>query len=231
MVIESAARSTAVYRVRVKVCGVTRAEDALAAVDAGADAIGLVFAAGSPRRVDVDQARGVAERLPAFVSAVGVFVDEPLERIVEIVREVGLSTAQLHGHEPPEVVAQLAPLPVIRAFRWTGPATSREIHRYLDHCQRLGRLPAATLIDTHRQGQAGGTGETWPWGEAAGLELSTPIVLAGGLTPENVAAAIAAVRPFAVDVSSGVESRPGVKDPERVRRFLEQARQAEARVG
>jgi phosphoribosylanthranilate isomerase len=203
--------------VAVKVCGVTSEEDALMAARAGADAVGLVFWPGSARRVDVACARRIAEALPPLVLRVGVFVDAPREEMTRIADEVGLDLLQLHGSEPPERLAGL-PRRALKAVRVGSGFTAEEALRY------EGRA-AGVLLDTRAEAAPGGTGTPFDWSLARAVrEGASYLVLAGGLTEDNVALAIREVRPDAVDVSTGVESSPGRKDPEKVRRFLEVVR-------
>ncbi len=196
-------------RVRIKVCGLTRPEDALAAEAAGADALGVIFAAGSRRRVDVAQARRVLAPVGPFVARVGVFVDASVAEVLEAVRGARLSAVQLHGGEDAATVAELARhVPVVRAVRW------RPGFDPADHAE----APiAALLVD----GPEPGSGLVFDWGAAAASLARGPRwVLAGGLTPDNVAAAVARLKPHGVDVASGVESAPGVKDHARLRAFV-----------
>ena len=203
---------------RVKICGITRPEDAVVAADAGADAIGLVFAE-SPRRVTVEQALAVVAALPPFVTPVALFVDEPLERILEVCYRLRVTAVQLSGDEPPALAEALAreKLLVIKSFHVRSAADLEGIDAYPAH---------ACLLDSRVPGRRGGTGVAFDWSLATQAVTSKPVVLAGGLRPENVAEAVRQVRPYAVDVSSGVEAAPGVKDPERVRAFVRSAREA-----
>jgi phosphoribosylanthranilate isomerase len=190
----------------VKICGITRIEDAVAAVDAGANAIGFVFWPGSPRFIDPFRARTIARRLPPFVTPVGLFVNQPREFIAGVASLVGLGAVQLHGDETPEFAARMG-APVIKALA----------------VDRAAAWPAGTtlLLDAHDPVRRGGTGLTIDWTAAARLAAARRVLLAGGLTPENVADAIACVRPFGIDVSSGVERAPGVKDHQRIRALFE----------
>ena len=201
-------------RVRVKICGVTRGEDALAAVRLGADALGFNFWPGSKRHVTAAAARAIIARLPPFVTPVGVFVNQLEEEMRAIAAETGIQIFQLHGDEPPELCARL-PLPVVKAIP-------------VDQVRALSRLlsyeVSAFLLDTPSRGY-GGSGEPFDWSLAEGVSEVAPVILAGGLTPENVAAAVRAVRPYAVDVASGVESSPGVKDMARMSRFFAAVRE------
>jgi phosphoribosylanthranilate isomerase len=214
-------------RIRVKICGITRPEWAVAAAEAGADAIGLVFAE-SPRRVSVADAARIVAALPPWVAPVGVFVDESAERIRAIAAEVGLGAIQLHGDEPPELPAVLAPLKVIKAFRIGSPADLDAADAWQVAAEKAGRRPDAWLIDAAVPGgPKGGTGQRGDWTLAAQLARTSrrpPQILAGGLTPENVAEAIKTVRPWGVDASGGLEDSPGVKSPEKIRAFVEAVR-------
>ncbi|HHT9111623.1 MAG TPA: phosphoribosylanthranilate isomerase [Candidatus Brocadiaceae bacterium] len=195
---------------RVKICGITNHEDAQVAVDAGADALGFVFAK-SPRRVTKAQARDIIQRLPPFVSPVAVFVDEQADAIKEICGFCGIHTVQLHGNELPEYVNYLEGYKVIKAFRIKGEEDIQQLAQYKPH---------AFLLDSYLKGVMGGTGMTFNWELAREAQKYGPIILSGGLTPENVQEAIRVVNPYAVDVSSGVESSPGKKDKELVKRFI-----------
>ncbi|MFN2321397.1 MAG: phosphoribosylanthranilate isomerase [Trueperaceae bacterium] len=202
-------------RVRIKVCGLTRPEDALAAEAAGADALGVIFAAGSKRRVDVVQARRVLAPVGPFVARVGVFVDAPVREVLEAVRGARLSAVQVHGAESAATVAEIAVhVPVVRAVRWR-PG--------FDPVAHAEEPIAALLVD----GPEPGSGHAFDWDAAAAVLARGPRwVLAGGLTPDNVAAAVARLRPHGVDVASGVESAPGIKDPARLRAFVAAVRAA-----
>ncbi|MDY7010635.1 MAG: phosphoribosylanthranilate isomerase [Planctomycetota bacterium] len=213
---------------RIKICGLRSPERAAEIAKMGADAIGLVFAE-SPRRVTPAQARMVTDALPPAVAAVGVFVDTDAETINRIVAEASLTMAQLHGDEPPEIVTDLT-VPVIKAFRVRDAGWIDEVSAWLDGVQSLEHV-AAVLLDAYVPGVAGGTGERFNWDwvtearEAGRLEAIPPLILSGGLDTENVAEAIRIVQPWMVDVSSGVESAPGVKDLSKVEAFIRAARQ------
>ncbi|HBT47074.1 MAG TPA: phosphoribosylanthranilate isomerase [Peptococcaceae bacterium] len=196
--------------VRVKICGIKTWEEARAALEAGVHALGFVFAPG-PRRIHPEVAREIILRLPPFVTSVGVFVNEPRYSLLEIASFCRLDVLQLHGDEPPEYCRGLSQR-LIKAIRVKDAASLELIPKYpVD----------AFLLDTFVPGQAGGTGRTFNWEIARrAVELGPPIILAGGLTPENVAEAIRKVRPYAVDVSSGVET-DGQKDPVKIARFME----------
>ncbi len=210
---------------KIKICGVTTPEDARTAALLGADAIGLNFHPPSPRFISHETAAVILAELPPFVEAVGVFVNRPLAEIVEEVRLLSrLASIQWHGQE--RELASECSLPLIAAFGVRSPDSLAEITSYLDVCREHGRLPVAVLVDAHVPGQHGGTGRTAPWELLASFRPGVPVILAGGLTPENVAEAVRVVRPYAVDVASGVESSPGRKDAEKMRRFIENARAA-----
>lgn len=213
---------------RVKICGITRIEDARQAAEAGADACGLNFYAHSPRCVALATAAEICRQLPRSVVRVGVFVNAPPKGVVETFDQLGLDLIQLHGDEPPEYVAELGGRPVLRAFR-LGPEGLAPLERYLARTEALGVLPRMILVDAYRTGQYGGTGTRVEWQALAGyanLPWHLPLVLAGGLDPENVAHAIRQVRPAAVDTASGVEATPGRKSAERMRQFVAAARAA-----
>lgn len=212
---------------RVKICGVTGVDDALLAVESGADAIGLNFYEKSPRFCADDRARQICQAIPRDFCKVGVFVNSSAEAIRETARELGLHAAQLHGDEPPEFVAQLRGLPVIKAFRLAGDFGA--VGAYLDRCHGLRAMPRMVLVDAHKTGQFGGTGATLDWHALASNRPAfrgLPLVLAGGLTAANVAEAIGAAHPWAVDTASGVEAKPGLKSPDLVRAFVATASEA-----
>lgn len=198
-------------RTRVKVCGITQVGDALAAAAAGVDAIGLVFAEASPRRVSLDQARAVRAALPPFVTAVGLFVDAAPAQIREVLGQVPLDLLQFHGGETPEQCRGYG-RPYIKAIHMRpGVDLAAEVLRYAD--------AAGLLLDAYSPTAAGGTGAVFDWAQVP-REFGLPIILAGGLTPQNVAAAIQQVRPYAVDVSSGVEQAKGIKDAAKIIAFM-----------
>lgn len=210
--------------IRVKICGVTTPEDAWLAAEAGADAVGLNFYPRSPRYLPPRQAVDVVRALPAFTAAVGVFVGLPPRQVCALAYQLGLRAVQTYDPEPPD--EDLFPFAHIAAFRVRDTVDVDGIRQYVERATARGRRPAAVLVDAHVPGQMGGTGRLVPWELLAGFDPGVPLILAGGLTPENVAAAVAAVRPWGVDVASGVESAPGRKDPARVRAFVQAARQA-----
>jgi phosphoribosylanthranilate isomerase len=200
--------------VRVKICGITNLDDALRTVEAGADALGFVFFQGSPRNVSPDAVAEIIRRLPPFVQTVGLFVNENPETVNAISDQCGLDLVQLHGDEPPEYCADIRRR-IIKAIRVKDASSLNAMADY---------PVAACLLDAWSPAARGGTGTTFNWDIAAGAAASQPIILAGGLTPDNVADAIAAVKPYAVDVSSGVESAPGIKDVGLVARFIRSCR-------
>ena len=205
-------------RTRVKICGITRTEDALAAVAAGADAIGFVFYAKSPRAVSVPTARAICAELPAFISAVGLFVDAGAEDVRAILEAVPLDLLQFHGDETPAFCAQFS-RPYFKALRMSPDVDVRSAAQSFIGARGI-------LLDTYRAGVAGGTGETFEW-QRVPQSLRSKIILAGGLTPANVGAAIAQIRPYAVDVSGGVESAPGIKDVHKIESFIAAVRRAD----
>ena len=206
-------------RVRVKICGITCPEDARVAVEAGADAIGLVFA-DSPRQVTVSQAAAIVEVLPPWVTAVGVFVNADPVEIAETARTARLGVIQFHGDELPCEVEDMArQCSVIKAFRIGAETDLADAREYLAQYR-----PDACLIDARVEGAYGGTGRVAPWDLVGSVrDEFWPLVLSGGLTPENVEQAIRAVRPFGVESASGVEREPGRKDPDRIREFVSKA--------
>jgi phosphoribosylanthranilate isomerase len=217
---------------RIKICGITSEKDALAAADAGADAIGLNFYERSPRYVEPDVARQITNAAGPGLMKVGLFVNAELARIQQAVDRLQLDAVQLHGDESPEFVASVPHPNILRARRLDELGISA-LATDLTNCQSAGRLPTAVLADAAAPGQFGGTGQTLDWRELVDWQthlLSTPLILAGGLTPENVAEAIRTVRPYGVDVASGVESSPGVKDPEKIQRFVAAAKTAFAAI-
>lgn len=198
--------------VRSKICGITRIEDALAAVEAGADAIGLVFYAKSPRSVTVQQARAIISALPPFVTTVGLFVDASRCELGEILDAVPLDLLQFHGDESPAACDDYH-RPYIKALRVKpGDDIAAQVALY--------KNASGVLLDTYVPGIPGGTGEAFDW-SLVPESLSKPVILAGGLTAENVAQAIARVRPYAVDVSGGVETAKGIKDAQKIRAFMQ----------
>jgi phosphoribosylanthranilate isomerase len=210
-------------RVRVKICGITNEADAKQAAALGADAIGINFYAQSPRCVSPEVATFILRELPPFVEAVGVFVDEPLKQVFSFLNQISrIRTVQMHGTK--REICDAYPFHFIPAFAVNDAKNITEIQRYLNACRGIGRMPSAILVDGHSPTQFGGTGRNPPWGLLREVEWEVPLILAGGLTPENVEEAIRAVRPYAVDVASGVETSPGIKDLEKIRQFIENVR-------
>jgi len=204
--------------VRIKICGITNAEDARLAADLGADALGFIFHPASPRRVEPEAAREIIRQLPPLVLSVGVFVDEEAALVGELAARVGLDWVQLHGRESPGYCRSLGRR-VLKGFRIEAASSLEALAKYRGAVQ-------AFLLDTYKAGEPGGTGETFDWQLARRAQDLGAIVLAGGLTPANVAQAIEVARPQAVDVASGVEAAPGKKDPEKLRAFFEKVRGA-----
>jgi phosphoribosylanthranilate isomerase len=208
--------------IHVKICGITSHEDAQAAVDAGADALGFVFYPPSPRHVSPEQATQIIQRLPPFVTTVGLFVDVALDTVNDLAARCGLDRIQLHGRETPAFCRQVTQ-PVIKAFRMKNAAS-------------LGQLPSyrvsAYLLDAYVEGALpGGTGTPFSWELATQARAYGRVILAGGLTPDNVEAAIEKTHPYGVDVSTGVECTPGIKDHRKVREFITRARAAAQEKG
>jgi phosphoribosylanthranilate isomerase len=199
----------------VKICGITNETDALAATEAGADALGLMFYEPSPRNVSLKVAAEIARRLPPFVIKVGVFVNAPEDLVLRAIGECGLNIVQFHGDETPDY-CQLFPVMTIKAFRIRDAESLQSLPDYKTD---------AWLLDAYVADKLGGTGAKFNWDLAVEAQkLGRPIFLAGGLTPENVADAVRQLRPYAVDVSSGVEASPGKKDHEKVRAFIQAAK-------
>jgi len=205
-------------RTRIKICGITRRQDATAAVNAGADAIGLVFYSASPRLVSARQAAELVSILPPFVSVVGLFVNAPRQEIEQILATTRIDLLQFHGDETPEECA-VFDKPYIKAIRMReGTDLYLERNRYQD--------AAALLLDSYRKGIPGGTGSAFDWGRIP-ADIAGSVVLAGGLTPENVEQAIKTVHPYAVDVSGGVERSKGIKDGAMISAFIEGVKRAD----
>lgn len=199
--------------VRVKICGMTNRDDALLAAELGADALGFIFYPKSPRAISPEAAREIIRRLPPFVLTVGVFVDEEPARVEELAAYAGLDWLQLHGAESPDYCRAVGRR-VIKGFRVKGEESLALLAPYHGAVQ-------AFLLDTYRPGTPGGTGETFDWELARRAKELGPIILAGGLTYNNVAQAIRQAQPDAVDVASGVEAAPGKKDPDKLRAFID----------
>jgi len=205
--------------VKIKICGITNPYDASMAVELGTDALGFVFAP-SPRQVTPEQACHIINNLPPFVQTVGVFVDECLTRIRDIVNFCGLEIIQLHGGESPEFCTALMPH-VIKGFRLNDSSSLLPIGDY------RGKI-RAVLLDAYQRGIQGGTGKTFDWNLAiAAGEFGIPVILSGGLSPSNIQRAIVTVQPYAVDVNSGVEDSPGIKSPFLMKKLMEKIREIE----
>ena len=208
-------------RIRIKMCGVTRLADAEAAVEAGIDALGFIFHPKSPRNIDPEQARQIIDRLPPFIDTVGVFVNKKRHEVEEIIDYCRLAYAQLHGEENPKYCERLvrfaAPCQVLKAFRVGPDLQARDIRPYDAHVRGY-------LLDTFDTRMAGGTGKTFDWDRIKKLKLHRPLLLAGGLNPDNILKALERVRPYGVDVNSGVEVSPGVKDHDRIRALVSRVR-------
>lgn len=203
----SADRSGVAVRTRVKICGITRSSDAAAAAQLGADAIGLVFYAPSPRAVDIGTAVDIVRVVPPFVTVVGLFVDAEVEYVAEVLRAVPLDVLQFHGSESPQYCGAFGRRFVKAVAMRDDVDLNQQTRRYHD--------ASALLLDTHSDRLAGGTGQTFDWSRALHVR-DMPVILAGGLSPDNVVEAVRVVRPYAVDVNSGVESAKGVKDHKRM---------------
>ena len=208
-------------RIRIKICGITRVEDALMAIKLGADAIGLVFYPDSPRAVSIDTARRITGMLPPFVTRVGLFVNSVSDEIENVLCAVTLDVLQFHGDEQP-VECERYSKPYIKAVR---------MHDKVDVCMEAQRYAGASalLLDTYIENQRGGTGESFDWSRIP-ANAGKPIILAGGLTAGNVAAAIRQTLPYAVDVSGGVESGKGIKDAHKMAEFIREVRYAESQI-
>jgi len=207
------------FRTRIKICGITCQEDARAAVAAGADGLGFIFVEQSPRLVEPDMVRAIAGELPPFVDRVGVFRDAEIAVVQEIIQYCRLSLVQLHGSESPEYCRDIS-CKVIKSFSIRPESDSEELAAYAD-------VASGFLLDTYHKHMAGGTGMVFDWELVEQVKPPGPVILAGGLTPENVGAAIRQVKPFAVDVSSGVEYQPGRKDADRLKSFVHEVQKAD----
>lgn len=208
--------------IKVKVCGVTKLDNAMECVEVGVDALGLNFYEPSPRFLSIEKAAEITRHLPPFVARVGLFVDSDEDFVRETIDRTGINTLQFHGNETPEFCSKFAPMKVIKAFRMQGSQTLNELAQYnVD----------AFLLDSFAPDSPGGTGMIFNWELAReAKDEGKPIILAGGLDPENIAEAIHETWPYAVDVASGVESEKGVKDIRLVRRLIETVRQVEHEI-
>jgi phosphoribosylanthranilate isomerase len=196
---------------KVKICGIKNLNDAIFAVDYGADAIGFVFAK-SIRKISKEKARAIVRKLPPFVTTVGLFVNQTAEDMETTCRYCGLDAIQLHGNEPPDIINKLKDIKTIKAFRIQNEKDITPIKKY---------KPDAILLDGYSENKMGGTGTTFDWKIVKKLKTSIPIIVAGGLTHLNVSQAIKIVKPYGVDVSSGVETKPGQKDKRLIRKFID----------
>lgn len=208
--------------VRIKICGVTTPADARFAADCGADAVGLNFYPKSPRYVTPQAAVELVRSLPPFTAPVGVFVGVPLRQVCAVAYQFGLRGVQTYDDRPPD--EDPFPFAHVPAFRVKDASGLEHIRSFIESSSKIGRKPSAVLIDSFVEGAMGGTGHRAPWHLLEGFDAGVPLILAGGLTPENVAEAVDRVRPWGVDVASGVESAPGVKDPDKVALFVKNAR-------
>ncbi len=207
-------------RTRIKVCGITEFKDAETAVSYGADALGFIFVERSPRYIDPEKAREIIKKLPPFINTVGVFVDEEVVLLEEIAAFCKLSVLQLHGSESPSYCSEVSK-PVVKAYQVGTEAVKGVLDDYAD-------VVHGFLLDTFHNDLAGGTGMTFDWSLINKIEPPGPIILAGGLNPENVGAAVKEVNPYAVDVNSGVEDAPGSKDMNKLQKFFQEVRKADA---
>ena len=215
-------KNASITRVRIKICGITRVEDALMATRLGADAIGLVFYPDSPRVVSIETACKIAGMLPPFVSKVGLFVNATDDDINRVLQAVAIDLLQFHGAETPSECARYSK-PYIKAVRMSDEVdVGHEARRYA--------AATALLLDTYVKGKHGGTGESFNWSSVP-ADIGKPIILAGGLTAGNVANAIRQTQPYAVDVSGGVESGKGIKDAYKMAEFIREVRYAESQIG
>ncbi|MBX9654486.1 phosphoribosylanthranilate isomerase [bacterium] len=212
-------------RTSVKICGITRPSDAKWLANLPIHAVGLNFHPASSRFVDELTAKAIVDLLPQHIPAIGVFVDRTPEDVCRIAKDVGLAAVQLHGDEPARSVASHEPFPVFKAFRVKNASTLHEIERFISDA--TSPLLQAVLLDAFRPGSAGGTGDTWDWSTLGDWKPSLTWLLAGGITPENAEEAIRRCRPAGIDLASGAESSPGVKDRTKVERLLEAVARAD----
>ncbi|MCD6389247.1 MAG: phosphoribosylanthranilate isomerase [Desulfobulbaceae bacterium] len=203
-------------RTRIKICGMTDQNEAAHAITCGVDALGFIFFQKSPRNIDPDRARNIIKTFPPFVDAVGVFVNEDPEVVAEIVKYCRLTTVQLHGSESPEYCQQI-PCRIVKAFQVAPSMTPDDLSAYDD-------VVSGFLLDTYHKEIKGGTGETFDWSRVAKLRPKKPVILAGGITPDNAAEAIHQVTPYGIDANSGLETAPGRKDIDKITRFIQTVR-------
>jgi phosphoribosylanthranilate isomerase len=206
-------------RTRIKICGMTNKAEITHAVNEGVDALGFIFVKKSPRYIDPEKAREIISTFPPFVDAVGVFMNDDPDIVSEIIRYCGLTVAQLHGNETPAYCRHLQGR-ILKAFQVTPEMTNQDLHSY-------DAVVSGFLLDTFHKDMGGGTGKTFDWSLLDNLEIHKPVVLAGGLTVDNVGQAIHKVRPFAVDVNSGIETEPGRKDPALISQLITEVRKAD----
>ncbi|WP_027859100.1 phosphoribosylanthranilate isomerase [Marinobacterium jannaschii] len=200
-------------RTRIKICGITRVEDAQNAVSAGADALGFVFYPPSPRNVGIEQAAGIIRSLPAFVTTVALFVDADREQIQQVIDQTGIDLIQFHGDETAEFCQQFS-RPYIKAVRMKPDVDLALVCKQYDSAQSI-------LLDAYRPGVPGGTGESFDWDRIPSV-LAKSVILAGGLVPGNIAQAVSQVKPYAVDVSGGVEAAKGIKCKDKIIKFVQE---------
>ena len=212
------------HRTRIKVCGITNLTDAASAVKSGVDALGFIFVPKSPRYVDVKTARQIIAHLPPFIDSVGVFINEDLKEVSLIAIDIGLTCLQFHGEEDPayclEAARRISSCRIIKAFRVGKHSRSEDFVTYNNVVQ-------AFLLDTYVPDQPGGTGSIFDWQLVPALDLQRPVILAGGLCPENAFAAVRTVRPYGIDANSGIERSPGIKDHARLNKLVDQVRLAD----
>lgn len=219
-------------RTRIKICGLTRPEDVQAVVSAGADAIGLVFYPGSPRYVSPAHAAALARTLPPFVQTVGLFVDAAEAELAEVLAQVPLNLLQFHGNETPErchALAQLARRPFLRAFRVKSDTGAADLLECENRYRTASPWFCGLLLDTYVE-EFGGSGKVFDW-SVIPKDLAPRVVLSGGLSVQNATGAVSRVRPYAVDISSGVEASKGIKDAAKIRAFIEAVRLADQTSG
>ncbi|MGD1043810.1 MAG: phosphoribosylanthranilate isomerase [Bacteroidota bacterium] len=203
---------------KVKICGITNIDDTLYVAELGADALGFIFVKSSPRYIAPKTARKIIQELPPFIVPVGIFVDAPQEEIIGVIEQTGIKCVQLHGNETPKQLAGF-PVPVYKSFRVDSSFNPEILRRYKG---------SAYLLDTKISGELGGTGQTFDWELAVKAKEYGRIILAGGLTPENIMEAVRTVQPYAVDVNSGVEESPGKKDHTKLKLLFEKLNQIES---
>ena len=200
---------------KVKICGITNEDDAMKAAVHGAYAVGFIFVKKSPRYISPSRARKIIEKLPPFVTPVGVFADQKERAVKDIIKFTRITTAQFHGDEPPKFCKRFVDIKIIKAFR---------VYDFFDFSQVRRYKVDAYLFDTFQENIQGGTGKTFNWDLLKGEKFDRPVILSGGLKSTNVVEAMQTLKPFAVDVSSGIEKEPGLKDPRKLRTFLDLVR-------